>query len=304
MKRIDRSDLILYALLAIMLVATGYFAYTTVSLKKELVALSAKAQTTLEEKNAQLKEAQNTIDTLNSTLRSVKDDLANLEEDYERERNKNEEFEDQIRQISKTVGSLDKLSKTDEELLQKYSKVYFLNENYIPAKLRQIDDKYILPGKDPMFFHGDALPFLTRMLDRAKRDGVDLKIVSAYRSFEMQTELKNGYLQTFGYGANAFSADQGYSEHQLGTTVDVTDPDTGGTYVSFEDTRAFKWLQKNAYRYGFILSYPPDNEFYVYEPWHWRFVGRDLAEYLYDEGINFYDMDQRDIDAYLIKIFD
>ena len=304
MKRIDRSDLILYALLAIMLVATGYFAYATVSLKKELVALSAKAQTTLEEKNAQLKEAQNTIDTLNSTLRSVKDDLANLEEDYERERNKNEEFEDQIRQISKTVGSLDKLSKTDEELLQKYSKVYFLNENYIPAKLRQIDDKYILPGKDPMFFHGDALPFLTRMLDRAKRDGVDLKIVSAYRSFEMQTELKNGYLQTFGYGANAFSADQGYSEHQLGTTVDVTDPDTGGTYVSFEDTRAFKWLQKNAYRYGFILSYPPDNEFYVYEPWHWRFVGRDLAEYLYDEGINFYDMDQRDIDAYLIKIFD
>ncbi len=304
MKRIDRSDLILYALLAIMLVATGYFAYTTVSLKKELVALSVKAQTTLEEKNAQLKEAQNTIDTLNSTLRSVKDDLANLEEDYERERNKNEEFEDQIRQISKTVGSLDKLSKTDEELLQKYSKVYFLNENYIPAKLRQIDDKYILPGKDPMFFHGDALPFLTRMLDRAKRDGVDLKIVSAYRSFEMQTELKNGYLQTFGSGANAFSADQGYSEHQLGTTVDVTDPDTGGTYVSFEDTQAFAWLQKNAYRYGFILSYPPDNEFYVYEPWHWRFVGRDLAEYLYDEGINFYDMDQRDIDAYLIKIFD
>ena len=128
--------------------------------------------------------------------------------------------------------------------------------------------------------------------------------MSAYRSFDTQTELKNGYVQTYGTGANTFSADQGYSEHQLGTTVDLTDPETAGTFVSFENTDAYQWLQRNAYRYGFVLSYPKNNEFYVFEPWHWRFVGTELAEYLHDEKLNFYDLDQRTLDKYLLNIFD
>ncbi|NIQ05864.1 MAG: M15 family metallopeptidase, partial [Candidatus Korarchaeota archaeon] len=70
---------------------------------------------------------------------------------------------------------------------------------------------------------------------------------------------------------------QGYSEHQLGTTVDLTTTEIGGPYESFAGTEAYEWLQKHAHRYGFILSYPEENEFYIFEPWHWRFVGTDLA---------------------------
>jgi len=142
------------------------------------------------------------------------------------------------------------------------------------------------------------------MLDRAKRAGHDIKVISAYRSFDTQTSLKGQYTQVYGSGANTFSADQGYSEHQLGTTVDLTDETTAGTFTSFAETDAYAWLLKNAHKYGFTLSYPEDNGFYVFEPWHWRFVGEDLAEDLYDDDAHFYDWEQREIDSYLIKIFD
>ena len=69
-------------------------------------------------------------------------------------------------------------------------------------------------------------------------------------------------------------------------------------------TLAYTWMQANAYKYGFELSYPKANGYYVYEPWHWRFVGVELATKLYNDHANFYDLDQRTLDTYLIKIFD
>lgn len=111
-------------------------------------------------------------------------------------------------------------------------------------KLSQIESKYIFPGKKDQYFHGNALEFLTDMLDDAKDEGVDLQIVSAYRSFDEQTEVKGQFTQIYGSGSNTFSADQGYSEHQLGTTVDLTDTTTGGAYLSFAQTTAYDWLLK------------------------------------------------------------
>lgn len=248
--------------------------------------------------------ATDTIAMLTDEIEDLEKDKDDLRDDLRDEKDRNDEFEDQIKDIAGTVGVLDKLSKTDEELLQKYSKVYFLNENYIPEKLKQIPDKYIQNGKDSQFIHANVLPFLESMIKDAARDDVDLLITSAYRSFDHQHALKGHFTQQYGEGANTFSADQGYSEHQLGTTVDITIEEIGGTYASFADTEAYKWLQKNAHKHGFVLSYPEENGFYIFEPWHWRFVGEDLAEYLDDRNLNFYDMDQRDIDEYLIKIFD
>ena len=129
-------------------------------------------------------------------------------------------------------------------------------------------------------------------------------MVSAYRSFQYQAQLKGQYLVTYGTGANTFSADQGFSEHQLGTAVDFTAPGLGGGLDGFGETEAYEWLTENAHKYGFILSYPPNNQFYVFEPWHWRFVGEDLAKDLHDDNAYFYDWDQREIDEYLISIFD
>jgi D-alanyl-D-alanine carboxypeptidase len=248
--------------------------------------------------------ASTTITELTARLAALTAELEEAEDDLRKEKNINDNFEDQIKEISGTVGILDKLSKTDEELLQKYSRTYFLNENFIPMKLKKIDQDYVLTGKKDQYFHGDAIDFLTDMIDDAKSDNLDIQIVSAYRSFAEQADIKGQFTQVYGTGSNTFSADQGYSEHQLGTTVDLTNSTVGGAYMSFKDSPEYAWLLTHAHRYGFILSYPEGNSFYVYEPWHWRFVGVDLAGDLHREDAVFYDWDQRKIDEYLVSIFD
>lgn len=216
----------------------------------------------------------------------------------------NASFQNEISTISSKVGTLTKLSQTDPQLLAKYSKVYFLNENYAPASLTAIDSRYLYDPARALQFESDAYPFLTKMIDAARADGVDISLASAYRSFSTQASLKEGYTITYGTGANAFSADQGYSEHQLGTTVDFTDTSLKGKLSGFSHTSAYAWLVANAYEYGFTLSYPPSNTYYEYEPWHWRFVGIDLATYLQDNHKYFYDLDQRTLDEYLVVLFD
>jgi len=161
---------------------------------------------------------------------------------------------------------------------------------------RSIPNMFSIPKK--IIFSRQGVAVLKVMLATAAADGVDIKIVSAYRSFGEQTAIKASYKVVYGSGANQFSADQGYSEHQLGTTIDFTDSEIGASFSEFEKTEAYRWLEDNGYQYGFVLSYPESNRYYQYEPWHWRFVGRDLAQKLRDEGEHFYDLDQRDIDEY------
>ena len=207
--------------------------------------------------------------------------------------------------ISGTVGTLQKLSQIDPELLKKYSKVYFMNENYVPARLVSIPKEYLYTETVPEHFLADAWPFLRKLADAAKADGITLYVSSAFRSFGEQQSLKSSYTVVYGAGtANSFSADQGYSEHQLGTTVDFITTGLGGKLDGFDGTATYSWLLANAHRFGFVLSYPKDNSYYIYEPWHWRFVGTKLAAYLHDNKLNFYDLDQRAIDDYLINIFD
>lgn len=213
-------------------------------------------------------------------------------------------FQGQIENIAGTVGVLEKLSQTDEELLKKYSKVYFLNENYTPSKLSDIPKERLVSTATNFMIHSDVLPYLEDLIEEAEDDGIELLVASAFRSFDTQSSLKSSYKVLYGSGANQFSADQGYSEHQLGTTVDFTTPALGANFNSFASTEAYKWLLDNAHDYGFVLSYPENNAYYKFEPWHWRFVGRDLASDMKDDNRHFYDLDQREIDTYLIKLFD
>jgi len=231
------------------------------------------------------------------------DEKERLSLKLEKEKERVEEIEDDYNRINQTVGQLVKLSETDEELLQKYSKVYFLNENFTPNPLGYISQKNIL-GSKSLQIHGDVLPFLKDMINEAEEDDIELKILSAYRSFQYQQQIKQTYVTIYGSGANKFSADQGYSEHQLGTTVDFTSQAIGSQLSLFDSTEQYQWLEDNAYRYGFTLSYPKNNSYYQYEPWHWRFVGKDLAKYLHRNNLYFYDLDQRDIDEYLINLFE
>lgn len=205
--------------------------------------------------------------------------------------------------MSNTLGLYQKLANTDRELLAKYSKVYFLNELYTPKLSVTIPSNYTFDTEKENMISVDVWPFLRKMLDDAGASNTDLKIISAFRSFDTQNALKSLYKTTFGSGANTFSADQGYSEHQLGTTVDFTTTKLGIDNSKFEKTSEYIWLTEHAYKYGFILSYPKGNSYYIFEPWHWRFVGKALAQRLHDEGKNFYDLSQRDINEYLLTIF-
>ncbi len=295
--------ILIVALLA--LAALGYLYYSSQQEIARRVATQNELGAKLTQTETELEAANNTIDGLNRDLALAINTLNETEEILKQEQDRNEEFEDQIEKITGTVEILDKLAKTDEELLQKYSKVYFLNEHYKPERLREIDDEWKYSEDRTHQLHSQVMPYFEDMVEAAKDDGIDLWVVSAYRSFDTQAELKGSYTVTYGSGANTFSADQGYSEHQLGTAIDFTTKDmNGGLTSAFESTEAYKWLVENAHRYGFTLSYPRDNAYYVFEPWHWRFVGKSLAKDLKRDNAHFYDWDQRKIDEYLIEIFD
>lgn len=252
----------------------------------------------------ELAEKEKLIVELASRLEMSSKELRETVERLNGEKERNDEMEDEVRELAGTVSDLDKLSKTDKELLQKYSKVYFLNEHYIPASIKEIDNEWKYDEEKPHQLHSKVMPFFEKMLEAAKDNGVELWVTSAYRSFDYQSQLKGTYTVTYGSGANAFSADQGFSEHQLGTTVDFTAKGLSGGLTGFQTTPAYQWLLENAHKYGFTLSYPEGNAYYVFEPWHWRFVGEELAKDLRDEDAHFYDWEQRKIDQYLLHIFD
>ena len=242
---------------------------------------------------------------LTGELHQTKFDLASTTAALVTASNQNDIFAGQIGAIASTVNVLDKLSKTDVELLQKYSKVYFLSEHYVPDSLTALPPVSLFDQNKTQQVHAKVWPHLERLLSDARAIGYPLEVVSAYRSFGTQASLKSDYVVVYGSGANKFSADQGYSEHQLGTAVDFSTPELKGALDRrFAKTNAFAWLNSNAHHYGFTLSYPENNIYYEYEPWHWRFVGRDLATKLQSDQIHFYDLPQRVIDQYLVNIFD
>ena len=113
----------------------------------------------------------------------------------------------------------------------------------------------------------------------AKALGLNIPLVSGYRSYETQEKLYNKYVKKDGEKkANTYSAKPGESEHQTGLAFDI-----GSVDRSFANTIEAKWLAENAYLYGFIIRYPKDKEEitgYNYEPWHLRYVGQELAKYL------------------------
>lgn len=254
-------------------------------------------------------EAEVAVRNLNLTL--LLEDKAELSGELESEKAKTMLLGIQVQGLSGAVGQLtgevgviQKLQRTDEELLMKYSKVYFLSEHYVPPQLTTLEPKYLMRKDKPEQIFSSVFPFFERMMTAATNAGIGLEVVSGYRSFGTQAAVKQGYKVVYGSGANQFSADQGYSEHQLGTTVDFTSPEIKAVFDGFEKTKSYEWLKDNAYKFGFILSYPPNNAYYQFEPWHWRFVGVALATKLHNEGKYFYDLPQREIDEYRVNIFD
>lgn len=121
------------------------------------------------------------------------------------------------------------------------------------------------------------------MVTSAAAAGISLYNVSGYRSYYDQQYIYNNYVKRDGQAeADRYSARAGHSEHQTGMAIDVN-----SLYQSFEYTPEGIWLNNNCYKYGFIIRYPKGKENitgYMFEPWHVRYVGVDLATKLYNNG--------------------
>ena len=143
----------------------------------------------------------------------------------------------------------------------------------------------VAPGQA---LHADAAAALLAMQRAASADGVQLELLSAFRAADLQKvlffDIKSERNQSALERAEV-SAPPGFSEHSTGYAVDLGDAYAPQSHlsVSFERTEAFAWLQANAARHHFILSFPPGNAQGVsYEPWHWRFEGTAAALQLFE----------------------
>ena len=159
-----------------------------------------------------------------------------------------------------------------------------LSEYYIPNDLEQLNLKYSCKDK---YLRKIAKINFEKMAKDAKKNGYNIIAVSAYRSYDYQKKLYDTYVKDKGfYYADMASARAGHSEHQTGLAVDIADLSLD--YDNFEYTKEFNWVKNNAHKYGFILRYPKAM-FHItgfkYEPWHYRYVGTDIAAYIYMNNI-------------------
>lgn len=189
----------------------------------------------------------------------------------------------------------------DAASLAVVTKTDALPAGYAPADLVSLNDLGVpTDGNDPEQLRLQTAMDLAEMFAMAKRDGHTLVVRSAYRSYETQQYIFNIYVEEelraaekagapisreeAEKRANLYSARPGYSQHQLGTTVDVTSADETELVIDFGQTPAGLWLHDNAHRFGFVFSYPRGKEAltgYIYEPWHLRWIGRGHAEMLH-----------------------
>lgn len=148
--------------------------------------------------------------------------------------------------------------------------------DYEPDDLQDMPMEYRSRKDRPFQLRKEAMESIINMLEAAKADGVIIKVNSAYRSGEYQTGLYTRAISRNGC-EQRYSAPPGHSEHQLGTCVDLTDPDSEFAFTEeFKSTPQGLWLEANAAKFGFIRSYYPENveeTGYISEPWHWRYKG-------------------------------
>ena len=173
-----------------------------------------------------------------------------------------------------------------DNLLVLVNKYHKLSSSYVPSDLEAISSKYN-QGYNNKLRHEARVAF-EKMCEDALKDNIKIYSGSAYRSYSYQQNLYNRYVNTDGKTkADTYSARAGSSEHQTGLATDILSAKLD--YISASD-KEYTWLVNNSYKYGFILRYPKGKEKitgYMYEEWHFRYVGIDVAKIIYDEGITY-----------------
>ena len=163
---------------------------------------------------------------------------------------------------------------------------YNVNGTIIVNKKYGLDENYTY--KDNQELYDEATEAFEKMQKDAEKDGAWFHIVSRYRSYAVQNWVYESYKKER-KNVDTFSAKPGYSEHQTGLAFDLNGEDQEtSSNEKFEDTEQYKWLNENAYKYGFILRYPKDKidiTGYKFEPWHYRYVGTEISYALKDRDI-------------------
>lgn len=172
-----------------------------------------------------------------------------------------------------------------ESVLVLCNKNFQLPEDYVPKTLRNV------AGTDRKMTDEAASAF--ERMQQALRDelGLRLVVVSAYRSYHYQKTLYRRYAARDGAAvADTYSARAGHSEHQTGLAIDILHRWPSGSLrrAGFQNTAQYAWLQAHAHKYGYILRYPEGYEpvtGYIFESWHWRYIGVEAATRMFEEGI-------------------
>jgi len=168
---------------------------------------------------------------------------------------------------------------------------YRLPADFTPPNLVEPNVR-MSPNANNRLLRSEAASALESMFDGAEGDGVILYAQSGYRSYSTQETLFNNYVDSHGYeAASRFSAKPGHSEHQTGLAMDVTSESVNYRLTQdFGNTPEGQWVAANAHRFGFIIRYPQNKESvtgYIYEPWHLRYLGVDLATAVYESGLTY-----------------
>lgn len=162
----------------------------------------------------------------------------------------------------------------------------YISKDYVPDDLVNMDDEYANNTYGVKEVRKETYEQFKKMVDDAKKEGITFYAESAYRDYDYQDELYNEFLLEYGEEeANTFAAKAGFSEHQLGTTLDLAN-----IWTIEEGDKEYKWIDKNGYKYGFIFRYKKDFEDitgYEAEGWHIRYVGVEAATIIHKKNITF-----------------
>lgn len=189
--------------------------------------------------------------------------------------------------VVETVGDLQVITNPDN-IVALVNKEYALPDDYVPTDLIRPDLKFSFGDADveKSYLREEAAKALEEMFAEAEKENIYLFAVSGYRSYQRQEEIFQASVKNQGE-AHAFKyvAQPGMSEHQSGLAIDISAHSVNFELEeTLEDTAEGKWMKENAHRFGFILRYPKakvDITKYEYEPWHFRYVGKEIAETIY-----------------------
>lgn len=167
-----------------------------------------------------------------------------------------------------------------------------LTETDVPEDLVNVDVSTVLDNPEVNQLREEPAKALKLLFAGAEEEGFKLYARSGYRSFQTQEALFAGYAERAGEEeANRYSARAGQSEHQTGLAIDVTSESVSLKLTEdFGETEEGKWLAANAHQYGFIIRYPKGKEDvtgYIYEPWHIRYLGTELATDVFESGLTY-----------------